>query len=333
MNKKDKLAAKNDAMSVLQDIMEPINSSTEHRENDTIAIQLLIPYSNHPFKLYDDERLIDMVRSIKEMGVLLPIIVRPAVGSDKYEILSGHNRVNAAKEAGLLDVPAIVKNNLSDDEAKLIVTETNLVQRSFSDLSHSERAVALKSHMDAVSKQGKRNDLLEEIERLSNPDEIGLNDTSGPMDRKLESREIAANKYGLNASNVSRYIRLNHLIQPLLERVDSDEIAFRAAVSISYLSQNDQTELNRVLNETNYKLDIKKAESLRELSKNKKITGDEIVQILSGGTNKKPVVKPSATFLIKRKMYLKYFTIEMNESEVEAIIDTALVEYFEKRKN
>lgn len=123
------------------------SNSPNDTERDTLEIDSLVPYSNHPFKVYEGERLADMVRSIKEMGVLLPIIVRP-LEDDTYEILSGHNRVNAAKLAELSEVPVIIKTGLNDDDAKLIVTETNLIQRSFSDLSHSERAIALKSHMD-----------------------------------------------------------------------------------------------------------------------------------------------------------------------------------------
>jgi len=109
-----------------------------------LNIDFLIPYSNHPFRLYEGERLDDMVRSVKKFGIMVPVIVRHIKFSDrKFEILSGHNRVNAAKLAGLKEVPVIVQNDLSEKEAELIVTETNLHQRSFSDLSHSERAVCL----------------------------------------------------------------------------------------------------------------------------------------------------------------------------------------------
>jgi ParB family chromosome partitioning protein len=333
VNKKEKQEAKLNAQSLLQSITDPINNQPDHKENDMLPIDSLVPYVNHPFKLYEGERLADMVRSIKEMGVLLPIIVRPVADSVQYEILSGHNRVNAAKEAGLIEVKAIIKSELSDDEARLIVTETNLVQRSFADLSHSERAIALKSHMDAISKQGKRNDLINEINMLLNPDKIGTNETCDPLGHKLKSRDKTADKYNLSTTNVSRYIRLSYLTRLLLDRVDNEEIAVRAAVSISYLSPDEQTALNRVLDELKYKLDMKKAESLREASENKKFTDDKIVQILSGEANKNVKIKPSASFTIKRKMYLKYFNESMNEVEVESIIDTALTEYFTKRKN
>ncbi|MDR2729214.1 MAG: ParB N-terminal domain-containing protein, partial [Chitinispirillales bacterium] len=106
---------------------------------NTLSIDALVPFANHPFKPYEDSRFDDMVRSIKELGVIVPVIVRPKEDGI-YEILSGHNRVNAAKQAGLAEVPVIIKENLTEEEASLIVTETNLVQRSFADLSHSERA-------------------------------------------------------------------------------------------------------------------------------------------------------------------------------------------------
>jgi ParB family chromosome partitioning protein len=140
-----------------------------------------------------------MVLSIKELGVLQPVIVRP-LNEDEglYEILSGHNRVNAAKLAGLTEIPVIIKKGLSDEEAKLIVTETNLIQRSFSDLSHSERAIALKTHMSAITKQGKRNDLISEITNILVAFESSDEETCGLIDHKTKSRDKTAEKYGID---------------------------------------------------------------------------------------------------------------------------------------
>jgi ParB family chromosome partitioning protein len=137
----------------------------------------------------------------------------------------------------------------------------------------------------------------------------------------------------MDGRSVSRYIRLCELNKSILDRVDNEEIGLYPAVSISYLSSDEQAELNRVLDGSKYKIDIKKAETLREVSENKKLTNDKILQIVSGEFNKKLTKKSSAPFIIKKKMYLKYFTKEMNESEVESIVDSALKEYFEKRKN
>jgi ParB family chromosome partitioning protein len=222
-----------------------------------------------------------LVQSIKELGILMPLLVRPHNDyEDKYEILSGHNRDNGAGLVGLDEVPVIILKGLSDDEAALIVTETNLIQRSFADLSHSERAIAIKLHMDAISKQGKRTDLLDKIKRLSNPDEIGL----------------------------------------------------YPAVSISYLSPDEQNELNRLLNETSYKIDMKKAESLRVMSESKKLTNEKMEQILSGELNKKPKSKNAPPLKIKPNIYQKYFDGDTTQSEMLQIIEQLLAEYYENRK-
>ncbi|SFR62502.1 ParB N-terminal domain-containing protein [Anaeromicropila populeti] len=116
-----------------------------------IGINQLVPFQNHPFKLYQGARLDDMVRSVKELGVLSPLIVRTISGRfGTCEILAGHNRWNAGREAGLNKVPVVVMDGLSEEEAMLIVTETNLIQRSFSDLCHSERACVLAKHYEAL---------------------------------------------------------------------------------------------------------------------------------------------------------------------------------------
>jgi ParB family chromosome partitioning protein len=308
---------------------EPKNTETAANAAETWAIDDLVPFPDHPFKLYEGERLNDMVRSVKELGVLLPVIVRPLDKDEgTYEILSGHNRVNAAKLAGLTEVPVIIKTGLTDDEAELIVTETNLIQRSFADLTHSQRAIALKRHIDAIRKQGKRNDLLAEIERLSNPHEIKENGTSGLLVPKLEARDKAAEKYGLDARTVSRYKKISFLNRALLNRVDTDEIGLYPAVSISYLSSDEQDELDRLLSETAYKVDMKKAESLREFSEDKKLSHEKMMQILSGELYKKPKPKTAPPLKIKAKVYQKYFDDKYSQTEMEVIVEKALAMYF-----
>ena len=172
--------------------------------NETkLQIDSLVPYPNHPFSLYEGKRMDDMVESIREHGIISPIIVRP-IDENKFEILSGHNRVEAAKRLELIEIPAIVKDALSDDEAALIVTESNLIQRSFADLKHSERAIVLKNHLEAVKKlggQGRRNDLLDLL-----TDESG-----GQVAHKSKSRDKVAEQYALSEKTVRRYVRLAKL--------------------------------------------------------------------------------------------------------------------------
>jgi ParB family chromosome partitioning protein len=186
--------------------------------------------------------------------------------------------------------------------------------------------------MDAISQQGKRNDLLDEIKRLSNPDEIKENGTSNLLDEKSLSVEKTGAKYGLSSASVARYVRVSFLIEPLQNRVDTDEIGLYPAVSISYLSPDEQTGLDRLLNESAYRVDMKKAESLREFSEAKKLTDEKMELILTGDLNKKPKPKTAPPLKIKARIYQKYFDGDTSQSEMEATIDQALAEYFENHK-
>jgi ParB family chromosome partitioning protein len=294
-------------------------------DTKNIRIDKLKPFKNHPFKLYEGQRFEDMVESIKEHGVLLPIIVR-LIDNDNYEILSGHNRTEAAKAAGLEYIPAVVREDLSEDEAMLIVTETNLRQRSFADLSHSERAVTLAMHHEAIKRQGKRTDLINEIEDLLNVNGA----TSAPMARKLESREKVGQEYDLSKDTVARYLRVNRLSDELKNRVDNDEIAIRAAVEISYLSEEEQNILNMTLDNPAYKLDMKKAAQLREFSAKKTLTADAIEEILTGSAS--TTIKPQKITL-KTKSLKRYFTPEQTAEEIEAEIFEALAFFRANKPN
>lgn len=332
--RKSKSETQRDVMSIL--LGDEIKVA-EAVPNSPLSLDIddLVPFTNHPFKLYEGNRLDDMVRSIKELGILMPVIVRQNE-DEAYEILSGHNRVNAARLLGIKEIPVIIKTGLTDDEAKLIVTESNLVQRSFADLSHSERAIALKMHMEALKEanggQGCRKDILNEIEKLANPAEIKEDSTSYLLDTKLRTNEKTGEKYGLSSASVARYIRLSYLIKPLQIRIDNDEIALYPAVSISYLSETEQSSLNTMMNTTSYKLDMKKAEALRSFSERKQLDDEKILLILSGdiGRSKKTTSQPPLK--IKHKIYSKYFTQDTKQREMETIIDQALKEYFENHK-
>ena len=300
----------------------------ETKNYQEISIDLLVPFKNHPFCLYEGQRFENMVESVRASGILMPIIVR-TIDDSKYEILSGHNRVNAAKEAGLSVVPAIVRENLTDDEALFIVTETNLLQRSFTDMKHSERARCLKAHMSAIKKQGKRTDLVNEVERLLNahserPD--GDETTSRLIGEKLRSDKQTADKYSLSPRDVSRYIRIAELCDELLERVDTEEIGFHAAVSLSYLTQDEQGELEGVLDSKKYSVTIEKAGQIRELSRNQRCTADKIKDILSGDKE-----KPEKTVVIRmgKSVFSKHFPAitKQEMAEVALIMDKALEMY------
>ncbi len=202
-----------------------------------IPCEQLRPYHNHKFALYSGERLEDMVESIRENGVLSPIIVQPA--GDGYEILIGHNRWNACKLAGLPTVPAIIKPGLTEDEAEIFVVESNVMQRGFDNLRISEQAAVIALRHSEMFSQGKRNDILRELAALegqaSTLDPVGLKSEPAP-----DVNENIGELYGLGRTTVVRLIRINKLIDALKALVDSGELAIRSGVELSFLSESTQ---------------------------------------------------------------------------------------------
>ena len=193
----------------------------------SIPVEEIHPFHDHPFRLYEGDRLEDMVQSIREYGVLNPVIVRKTAKG--YEMLAGHNRTNAAKIAGLTEVPAIVKTDLSEEDAYVYVIETNLLQRSFAELLPSEKAAVLVARYEKISSQGKRNDIRQEIEALE--------ETCGhDVHKSQKSRDGLGEEYGMTGRNIARYMRLDRLIPEFKDAVDKGTLAMVAAVDLSYLN-------------------------------------------------------------------------------------------------
>lgn len=290
----------------------------------TLEVNELEAFPDHKFKLYEGDRLADMVKSIQELGVLLPVIVWKK--EDKYIILSGHNRVEASKLAGLLEVPVIIKEDIDLEEATLIVTETNLHQRSFSDLSHSERAYSLAQHYEAMKQQGRRTDVLKEIESLLNPLADKESATSPQFGAKLRSDEKVGENYGLSKNSVARYIKMSTLEKSLLDLLDSDNLKLSPAYSLSFIT--DSKIQNEIANkiESGMKIDMKKAESLRASYEHEKLTKEVVQDILTGKqVAKKEKQKPVT---ISKKIMTTYFQNNETKEEIEVILMEALKSYF-----
>lgn len=281
-----------------------------------IPCEMLNPYHNHKFEMYTGERLEDMVASIKENGVLSPIVVQPT--ADGYEILIGHNRWNACKLAGLPTVPAIVKEGLTEDEAEMYVIESNLMQRGFSNLRISEQAEVVAMRYDKMFSQGKRNDIVRELQLIENPDLADEDNTP------KTSREKVGDEYGLSRNSVARLIRVSKLIDSLKEYVDSGDIAVRTAVNLSYLSETAQLEIAELLDD--HKVDMKKSEQLREQAdENGEIPSDTIIQIIVGIANNVP--KPKSV-KISNDTFSRYFEKGTKQKEITETIEKALAYYF-----
>ncbi|MBR1384157.1 MAG: ParB/RepB/Spo0J family partition protein [Ruminococcus sp.] len=284
-----------------------------------IPCDILHPYHNHKFELYTGERLEDMVESIRENGVLSPIIVQP--DGDGYEILIGHNRWNASKLAGLPTVPAIVKTGLSEDEMEMYAIESNVIQRSFTDLKISEQAAVIALRHSEMFSQGKRNDIIRELEMLENPDKV----TSDPVGMKsADVNDNIGEQYGLGRSSVVRLVRIDKLIPELKALVDDGSLAIRSGVELSFLSEEAQETVADQAED--FKIDMKKAKALREGADSEgDIDTAAIVRIITGTENVKP--KPR-NVKISDEVYSRFFTADMKKKEVTETIEKALAFYF-----
>lgn len=282
-----------------------------------IPCDQLKPYHNHKFELYSGERLEDMVASIKENGVLSPIIVQPI--EDGYEILIGHNRWNASKLAGLPTVPAIVKTGLTEDEAEMYVIESNVMQRGFENLRISE-----------MFSQGKRNDILRELAVLENPSAEPDSSTLNPVGSKLDTSESIGNKYGVSKGSVVRLIRINKLTDELKALVDSGDIAIRTGVELSFLSEDTQAVVAECAEDC--KIDMKNAKKLRASADSEGNIDRDTVQAILYGEDTEPKVKPKSV-KISHDIYTKYFSKGEKPKEITDTIEKALELYFKNMED
>ena len=230
-----------------------------------IDISKISNFPDHPFKVNDDEKMQDMVKSIKEYGVILPVIVRPKENGT-YEMISGHRRKRACELAGVKQIRCIVKN-LSDDEATILMVDSN-IQRE--EILPSEKAFAYKMKLEAMRHQGKHIDLEEDT-------------TSVPLAQKYEnmtSREILGKQAGESQDQIRRYIRLTYLIPELLDEVDSKRIAFRPAVELSYLSDENQYVVLNKLEFDEVSPSLSQAIILKKMEQEGTITEEKIEELL-----------------------------------------------------
>ena len=283
---------------------------SQENQIKNIPISSLVPYHDHKFQLYSGERLEDMVESVKKNGILIPIIVQPY--GENYEILSGHNRTNAAKLAGLETVPAVIKERLSDDEAEMYMIETNLRQRGFDDLKISEQAAVLAMRHSKMFSEEKSRAINEELERL---------DGNEPSKSKLD---ITGEEYGMKKDSVARLLRVDKLIPELKPWVDSKQLAVRAAVELSYIPEEEQKLLYSIIKSPDngmlIKLDIRKAKQLREAYKNvEKLSKSKMTELLIGDYKvKKSEMK---SLKLPSEFYLKYFDEDTKPEKVLMIIE------------
>lgn len=313
----------NNKRKVFGDAVDLLMDEIEEREVpkgiQLIQIKNIQPFHDHPFHLYEGERLEDMIASVKEHGILNPVIVQKIDGG--YEMLSGHNRMDAAKLAGLKEVPAIVKTDLSEEEAYVYVIETNLMQRSFADLLISEKAAVLKARYEKESCQGRRNDIIEEIARLEGKEgEV----TRGHGDHRMKTRDTIGKEYELSGSSVGRLLKLNDLIQPFKDMVDRGALYTKVALQLAFLPEEEQNMVYNVIKEKKSKITIEMVMKLR--SHSGALTDAMVRRYLSTEPVKKKCYKVPA------RIVEKYF-VGMDSNKVDSIVEQALEVWFHKGKD
>ena len=303
------------------------NPTDTRKKEDIIWLSLddIQPYKGHKIKLYADERLSDMVESVKANGVLSPIIVRPlGENESSYELLAGHNRHNASKLAGLTEIPCIVKYDLSEEDVKFIVDETNLYQRGIHDLRHSERAYVIANHYETMKNQGKRNNLLKEIQKAL---DIESGEEKAETTRGRSDKSVGQH-YGLSKDTVARYIRIDKLIVELKNLIDDKDLPIRAGVNLSYLTLDEQNVLYRYIDDNEVKIDVKKAVALRNLSASGEFMSDEIHKIFIDEKKSVKDSSPKKDIKIERTTIGNYFKKNESNEEVQDTIIKALDFYF-----
>ena len=265
-----------------------------------IELKRIAPFRNHPFKVRDDEKMEELVESIRLQGVLTPVLLRPD-DKDGYEMISGHRRMHAASKLGFEKIPAIIKE-LSDDESTIAMVNAN-IQRE--ELLPSEKAYAYKMKLEAMKRQGKRRDL--------------TSDHFGP---KLAACLIGQDS-GVSGTQVKRYIRLTELIPELLDMVDEKRLGVTIAVDISYIDQDVQKWLFEYIKD-NGVIKPEQIAKLREHLEKNTINQVEMIQLLNGSLKGR---YPLKKVTLSEKKLNKYFPPHYSSSEIEGVIVTLLEEW------
>ncbi|MDO5398723.1 MAG: ParB/RepB/Spo0J family partition protein [bacterium] len=284
----------NMALSSYNDIFESDNT----RGMDKVVrlkLSQLVPYNNQPFKVLMDSQMSELEESIQHSGVLSPIIVRP-YSEGRYEILSGHRRTKASELAGLDEIPAVIKE-LDDDESAILLVDSNLHRET---LLPSEKAFAYKLKLEAMKRCAGR------PKKENNFVQVGQN-----------SRDELARQTGESSVQIQRYLRLTHLVKPLLDLTDEKKLAFNTAVELSYLTEHEQSLLTEAI-ETAKPPSLAQAEKMHKFSISEKLTGDVIVSILS---EKKPS-KMKVT--LKSETLNKYFPDSYSAKQIEETLISLL---------
>lgn len=305
-----KSSAKNIQIASYDDLFKTDSerlADTQERIQE-LPLDKLVPFPNHPFKVVDDEKMQETVDSIKEYGVLVPVLVRPK-DDGNFEIVSGHRRHRASILAGKTEIPAIVRE-MDDDAAILVMVDSNLQRET---ILPSEKAFAYKMKLEAMKRQAGR-------PSKENSAQVGRNYEG------KESREILAEQMGESKNQISRYIRLTNLHPKLLEMVDNKQMAFNSAVEVSYLTENEQTQLKSVLDMNECSPSLSQAGRLKKYSQEGKLDANVMDAIMS---EEKEI---ESKLVFKGDTIRKYFPKSYTPIEMQKTIIKLLEDWHRKQQ-
>lgn len=294
----------NDKLASFDDLFG-ITSESDTKSAQMISVDKIVPSSRNPFKVEENSEMDQLVASIRENGILMPLILRASDNSDTYDLIAGHRRLFAAKLAGLTEVPADIRE-MTDEEADIIMVDTNLNREH---ISFSEKAFAYKMKYEAIKKKVGRNWEEQFIDAPSK-----------------RSAEQIAEEMGVSPRTINNYIRLTELVPYLLDLVDSKELTIKAGVQISYLEKSVQNNICDFLQREQAVIDEEQAKILRESFEGvDQIELAEIYQALakqSDSVPRQPKYKP--VFRVSSKARKKYFPAEYDEHDIESVIQDLL---------
>lgn len=309
---------------------ELLGAPTFKDGTEEIKIDKIHPFKDHPFKVIDDEKMEELVESVKTNGILSPVLVRPD-NNGGYEMISGHRRMHAAVKAGLDTLPAIVKE-LSDDESVIAMVDSN-VQRE--EILPSERAFSLKMKMDVMRRQGARTDLTSDTNcrksgNITSDIDRRKSDegTSDAKCRKKETSAIVGEEFGMGQTQVKKYIRLTELLPELLDMVDEKKISIAIGAEISYFDKDVQRWIYEYRHENGF-LKQEQIDALKDHPNLENLTQFTVIQIMNAAL---PEPKISGKVAISEKKLNKFFPSHMPSRERERIILDLLAKWKEEQE-
>lgn len=286
-----------------------------------VPVDQIHHFKNHPFKI-NWEKVKELAESMKDVGQIVPALIRKDPNASGDELIAGHHRYEAVKLIGANELNCIYRNDLTEDEIMLMIVDSNL-QRGLNDLPHSELASVIYERHQVVSRRGIRMDLIKEIEEIE----------KNASEESYDSGKVLEDEFNLSPREIRRYLRIYQLVDSLKEALDKGIISKRVAVSLSYANKESQLFIAEKILSKSYKIDMYKADTIKMYAKADSLTEDIIIEVLEDRAKEKKVKSENMKISIHKTIYNKYFKAKTKDEEINSIIEKALELYFKSSNN